>query len=261
MPALESVSKPFPEGNNNGLLPQILHRRGSARGRLGDRHQHGHGLRRRRRGPFKDVDGVPFGATSSRFGIVPESFEADVFSGAYPFGEPVRQAGAHPFELRFNFDINEKTGIGPNEAAVGKPPIHSRYITGAGFLRTAEGTLPRGMIGNPEATPKCDPVDFARLKRNASLPSCPADTQVGYVNARLVESAFNFGRDGSANTELSYIPLYNLQPPRGVPADLGFNILGAVQGHIYSVLDPAQNYAIKSVVPDISAAGPVQGAK
>ena len=37
----------------------------------------------------------------------------------------------------------------------------TRYITSNGQLRTVEVTLPRGMIGNPEATPKCDPADFA----------------------------------------------------------------------------------------------------
>jgi hypothetical protein len=41
-------------------------------------------------------------------------------------------------------------------------------------------------------------------------------------------------------------------PPRGQVADLAFNASGFVQAHIYPTLDPAQNYAVKTVSPDIS---------
>ena len=65
----------------------------------------------------------------------------------------------------------------------------------------------------------------------------------------------------NTNEILTRVALYNLVPPKGTPVDLAFNAGGFVQGHIYATLDPAQNYAIKSVSPNISALVNVRGAE
>ena len=49
--------------------------------------------------------------------------------------------------------------------------------------------------------------------------------------------------------------------PRACLADLGFNAGGLVQGHIYGILDPAQDYAIKTVTPNISSLVQVRGSE
>jgi len=190
---------------------------------------------------------VPFDPNPARFGIARGTFAADVFDAGYPFGAPLRQAGAHPAELRVDFDFNHELSTFDGQ------PINLPY----GKIKTVEATLPRGFIGNPEATPKCDPVDFAVTTPVAATPNstgCPPDTQVGELNVNIIEGFFN-------PTRVSRVAIYNLQPPKGVPADFGFNAQGLVQGHIYPNIDPAQDYAIKSLVPEITNLRPVSGSE
>jgi uncharacterized repeat protein (TIGR01451 family) len=208
--------------------------------------------------PDSDVDQVPFGASPSAFGVVPDSFEADFFDAAFPFGSPVRQAGAHPFEFRVNFDLNQRTGVDSSAAC-----SSCRYVTSNGLIKDAEVTLPQGMIGNPEALPKCDPVLFASEGALGNSTACPADTQVGYINIPFTSSTINRGSGQflNPNSAAERVAIYNLAPPKGTPVDFGFNAGGLVQGHIYAKLDPAQNYAIKTVTPDISSLVTARGAQ
>jgi hypothetical protein len=197
--------------------------------------------------PDIDVDQIAFGPPSA-FGLVPGSFVADFYDAAFPFGEEARQAGDHPFEVRVDFDFTARTTSGSSGI-----PLHS---VANGTIKTAEVTLPRGMIGNPEATPKCDPVLFAELGASLSSSTCPSNTQVGYLNV-ITSAEFRVFR----REELSRVPIYNLEPPLGEAADFGFNAGGLVQGHIYPTVDPAQNYAIKTVTPEISSLVPVAGSQ
>jgi hypothetical protein len=197
--------------------------------------------------PFTDEDEVPFDPTPSGFGIRQGSFEADSFTDAYPFGEPDRLAGDHPFEQRINFELNQESGVGDDG---------TRYVTANGLVRSVQATLPRGMIGNPQAVPQCSAVDF--VGKTFGRSQCPADTQVGYVSTRVLFGTLFHG-DGAkgirfTSTKLPYVPLYNLAPPKGTPVDLAFNVAGVVQAHIYATLDPARNYAIKALTPNISEA-------
>jgi hypothetical protein len=198
--------------------------------------------------PATDTDPVTFSATPAGFGIVPNSFESGVFDGQWPAGNPESQAGAHPFELRVNFDLNEATGF--DDAGVWAS--FTRYTTPHGSIKDAEVTLPRGLIGNPEATPKCDPADFANSGVTLDTTVCPPDTQVGYLNIEFGSGIHNYGYGGlGLGANRQRVAIYNLEPPTGVPADFGFNTF-VVTGHIYPSLDPAQHYAIKTLSPVIS---------
>jgi hypothetical protein len=205
--------------------------------------------------PASDEDQVPFSASAAKFGVVPGSFEADFFDRAYPAGSPSRQAGDHPFEQRANFDFNAKSLISKEDG--------TRYTASREAIKTVEVTLPRGMIGNPESTPKCDPVDFAREGATNDSTSCPPNTQVGYLNVWMTSGTRQHGQVfwGDPNEALSHVPLYNVEPPKGTPVDLGFNAGGVVQAHIFAALDPGQNYAVKSVTPNISSLVSVRGSE
>ncbi len=204
--------------------------------------------------PVSDEDQVPFSKTPSSFGLVAGSFLFDAFDEAFPFGEPVRQASAHPFELRTAFDVTAKTGV--NE-----PPDNSRYVTSNGQLRTVEVTLPRGLLGNPEAIPKCDPAVFAELGAVSGSTACPPETQVGYLSGAITDGTRNFGMGNLNPGYINRAPIYNLKPPKGVPADFGFNASGLIQAHVYPLLDPAQNYAIKTLAPHIANVVQVRGSE
>jgi len=202
-----------------------------------------------------DLDPIPLSESPAGFGLVPDSFEADIFGGVYPFGSPSRQAGDHPVEQRVNFDVTEETGV---DIGVGGDGL--RYTGPNGFVRDVEATLPRGMVGNPEATPKCDPVAFASPGATSNSTACPADTQVGYLNAWFSSGTHRHGQGGFDNIgAFTRVAIYNLKPPKGVPADFGFAAGSFVLGHIYPEPDPSQNYAIKTLTPDISSSVGVRG--
>lgn len=212
-------------------------------------------------GPVTDQDQVRFDSMPSPFGIVPGSFRADNFLAAFPSSARARQASDRPFELRVAFDITARSGVNDRIGEDG-----TRYITSNGQIRTVEATLPRGMVANPEATPKCDPTDFAEKGALNNSTACPSNTQVGYLNVFANDGNSNFGGGGSVGVGGGWVfanrvPLYNLEPPKGVPADIAFNAGGFVQGHIYGIPDPAQNYAIKSLTANISSIVQARGAE
>ena len=172
---------------------------------------------------------MPFSGTPSEFGVVPDSFSADVFDNQLPLGSPERQAGAHPFEQRVNFELAKNSGIDPQDG--------TRYVVAKGTVKTVEVTLPRGMIGNPEATPKCNPVDFGTAGSTGDSTGCPANTQVGYLNIHATAGTNNYGRGTIGlnpfiqypDTPLSRIPIYNMVPPKERPR-ISVSMRGACPG-------------------------------
>jgi uncharacterized repeat protein (TIGR01451 family) len=203
-----------------------------------------------------DTDMVSFASGPTPFGITRGSYAADVFRGAYPDPAPERQAGTHPDELRIKFDLNLMHGT---------EGLGHLYTLPVGRVRTVEVTLPRGLYGNPEAAPKCKPFEFLahgaagdELLGNNST-ACPADTQLGYLNLDIsdAEGQAGFGLF-HAPGGFSRIAIYNLVPPKGVPADFGFHIAGLVDAHIYPSLDASHGYAIKTTTPYINDLLPIR---
>lgn len=113
-------------------------------------------------------------------------------------GSPDMQAGIHPFAMTTSFGINSVEEGGK---------VH---VDGA--VKDLEFETPPGFTGNPTATPRCSTVDFLNAK--ASLPNCADSSAVGLVTATLGENG------GVIHSE--EIPVYNLEPPPGVAAKIGF---------------------------------------
>ncbi len=122
------------------------------------------------------------------FGIVPGSFS---FKPVNADGTIATQAGSHPYALAVHFELN----------------LDGSDRTEGGELRDTIAQLPAGLIGDPAAAPACPRQDF-----EGPEPVCPPGTQVGFL--RVILPGFHSEAIG---------PIYNLVPPPGVAAQLGFN--------------------------------------
>ena len=101
------------------------------------------------------------------------------------------QAGSHPYAFKVQFALNTEAG--------GR--------TEGGAMRDVHTDLSPGLVGNPEAVPRCSTQSFEGFP-----PHCPPATQVGVANAI------------QPGVGAAHGPFYNLIPPPGVAALLGFSV-------------------------------------
>ena len=120
-------------------------------------------------------------------------------------GTPATQAGSHPFAMTTELAVNTET---TEEGDVPEGEIRDLTIA----------QIP-GFVGNQTAVPTCSAADFNT--RSQGRPACPDATAVGYSGVeaeyKVIPSA---GED-----KFFHAPLYNLAPPPGVAARLGFVVL------------------------------------
>jgi hypothetical protein len=115
-------------------------------------------------------------------------------------GSPATQAGSHPFTVSVGFNLNTK--IDPK---YGEIPDEQ--------LKTLLTKLPAGFTGSPIATPRCATADFL-VQHEDETNDCPDSTAVGATTARILTA------DGKVPA-----PVYNLIPPPGVVAKIGFFVV------------------------------------
>lgn len=178
---------------------------------------------------------IGISADPAGFGIVPDSFIADFYEEDGV--TPVRKSGAHPDLATFSFDLNNEAASLPGVPTF-KLPKES--------LRDLEVELPPGFVGNPSAVAECTPSQLVAA-------ACPRASQVGRIDLALETTgtveANNFFQEWG-------VPVYNMVHPRGTVTDLAFNISENVI-HIKASLNPANGYAIKTIVPNINQFSPV----
>jgi hypothetical protein len=139
-------------------------------------------------------------------------------------GTAATLAGAHPFFLTLQTGIN-------SYAAGGSSLATNLFASGA--LRRLRYVLPTGMVVNPNATPTL--CSEAQLASTEAGEGCSPGTQIGTV--RLTQGSLNL-------TQLE-VPLYNLQPPPGEPAEFGFDALGTLV-HVGGGLDGSLRLSAES---------------
>ncbi len=137
---------------------------------------------------------------------------------------PALQAGSHPFQMTALFDINAiETAFG---GKLLDEAVKDLFIT-----------QPDGFIGKPKATPRCSNVDFLTFNpENANLPSCPNSAAIGVIGTKLANE-FVPG-------VYAYAPVYNLEPPPGVPAAFGFWAFGQLPVQIAVGVEDTYPYNI-----------------
>ncbi len=118
-------------------------------------------------------------------------------------GTPTVQAGAHPYAFQVDLALSTPGGVSD------------------GDLRDLHVALPPGFLVNPTAVGECSAAAFStpRVSPNEtslSGESCPNATQVGVV---AVRSSFEGG-------STRYFGVFNLVPPFGSPAAIGFAPFG-----------------------------------
>ncbi len=145
--------------------------------------------------PASTTNTIKFGSETPSFGLQ----NVDAWASD-PDGTVDTQAGSHPYSLTVSLYLNN----------VGSEP--------AGEMRDVLVGVPPGIIGDPQVVPRCT---RSQLNENA----CPADTQIGYDQPLL--GGFSPGTPLESQFVYAFkIPLYNMVPPPGVPAEFGFLLLG-----------------------------------
>lgn len=130
---------------------------------------------------------------AAEFGFESGAFRARLHDAA---GVEVTQAGSHPdatveFMLRSKLDANGDRV--PDES-----------------VKDVAVELPAGLVGNPQATPRCTHADFV-IRR------CDRGALVG------IETIMTAAIQGAPIDETT-VPVYNLVPPDGVVARFGFQV-------------------------------------
>lgn len=113
-------------------------------------------------------------------------------------GSPERKAGAHPFSTTTSFDVETK-----EDPETGNPVPD-------GDVKSLRFGLPPGFIGSIASVPRCSTADFLDVDPN-TYPACANTTAVGVSWTQATNPGEPFT-----------VPVYNLVPPPGVAAKIGF---------------------------------------
>jgi hypothetical protein len=161
---------------------------------------------------------VPFGILAGF--VAPLSDEA---------GNAVTLAGSHPYQQTASFSFPTRE---PGDG-----------LTNDGYPRDIWAELPRGLLGDPGATPVlCTEAQFSGAQ------SCPPESQIG-----LADITTSLGR---GNNGVSTSPLYNMVPQPGSAAELATNVAGVgLLSHVLIGVRSDSDYGVEAFTPDLIAFG------
>ncbi|MCL2770167.1 MAG: hypothetical protein FWD42_08695, partial [Solirubrobacterales bacterium] len=180
-----------------------------------------------------DASGETVGGdqTFATFGIVPGTFAFGAFGQE---GEEITQAGAHPYELTDTFRLNTSTHTFANGTT-------DQFAPDAN-AKDAITDLPPGLIGNPDATPSCNPYQVVKE-------DCSGAAQVGIL--RLYTA--NPGEAAEDKLLNHQAPLYNVVPPEGLAAQFDANIAKVGDVRIDARVRTGSDYGVTGEVLNSSA--------
>lgn len=185
--------------------------------------------------------GVTFGGeaaftTYHGFGFQPGAAGFDVAIGEES-GAPDLRAGSHPYAMVTRVDFNQ---AGELEGRPGVP-------VSDGDARNIQLEMPPGLIENPGAVSKCPQEAFHTPRTNPfeasrSGEDCPPLSQIGVVTVR------SSAEGGGSRT----FGLFNLVPPPGFPAQIGFSPFGVPITFTPRIRDLGGEYGITLDLHDLS---------
>jgi hypothetical protein len=154
-------------------------------------------------------------------------------------GAVLTQAGAHPFQYVTTYAVNTEPG----------PPTGAPFRPAGGDVKDVEVALPPGLVGNPTAVSTCGHSEFLEqvaLDRPSGngqnfRNGCPSGSVVGFIAIRQLE--------GIRSPAVE--PIYELEPPLGMPAQLAFQVVGA-PFFIDTKVRTAGDYGITAFLPNLA---------
>ncbi len=152
-------------------------------------------------------------------------------------GDPVHQAGSHPFQFTTTIQLNS----GPLEAGPGRS---GASIKQPALPRNLRFSLPAGLVGNATAVPRCKMDLFFEFN---PVDNCPPETALGVASATVIE-------DASLGLTRIAAPVFNLPPAPGEPARFGFSAKG-VPVVVGTSVDPDDGYRIVAEVRNVTQLG------
>jgi hypothetical protein len=163
-------------------------------------------------------------------------------------GKPVRDAGSRPYQYVTSFAVNTA------------PPVKGTVeaFPAEGDLKEIEVALPPGLSGNPTAIGHCTAAQFTNVHVGHSklggnyigTNECPADSAVGVGQIQ--------GLNGTLSGH--QVPIYNLVPPHGMPAQFGFAIEG-LPNYINTRVRSDSDYGVTAYLHSVTEAQRVTAAR
>ncbi|MGC1166409.1 MAG: hypothetical protein WA862_09890 [Solirubrobacterales bacterium] len=150
-------------------------------------------------------------------------------------GTAATQAGSHPFAMTTTIDFSAKAGPKPGEML---PDGSPKDLTVA---------LPPGLVGDRAAVPPCPNAVFVRLDAGGAS-ACPDTAAIGVLYVRTP------GQSGGGDIT----PAFNLVPPPGAAAKIGFVVLHVPVALLIGV-NPAPPYNLVASLQNTSDAVAVGG--
>ncbi len=147
------------------------------------------------------------------------------------------QAGSHPYALTSTFALREP---GPK----------------TGDVKDVALALPPGLVGNPNATPRCDYQDFVRQEKKELL--CPNQSVVGIATTYIKRTENGAELE---NLTATSDPVYNLTPPKGVAAEFGYIVASRTPVLLQSGVRTGGDYGVTTTVPEVNQAVVVAAGK
>ncbi len=158
------------------------------------------------------------------FGV--KTFEVSFLN---PDGTPDTQAGSHPYEMIVNIAYNTR-------ALRREANADSVYVPQPdGNFKNVIVDLPPGLVGDPNGTAKKCTLRELDLGEHGEF--CPAESQVGELEAEFGDNAVTFERD----------KMYNIVPPHGVADQIGGHLV-LPNVFINSGVEAGGDYPVQSTV-------------
>jgi hypothetical protein len=159
------------------------------------------------------------------------------FSARNQDGTPDVQVGSHPYSLNTTIVLSEP---GPT----------------TGSLKDVKVELPPGLVGNPDATPKCTYQEFIRQVLGSGEPGqCPNETAVGLATFYIQDPV------ELSEAHLTTSAVYNLVSPAGVAAEFGYVGEGHVPVLLQESVRTGKDYGVTTTVPNINQATNIYASK